>query len=141
MAAPTVGAVMADILPYLGVQKSEEPERVSLEDLTGLSRKEAEKQLKAQGLTSVFQGSEETVTDQLPKPGERVSTGSQVLVYLGQPPQTAVVPELLGKNRTACAYTAGEKGLAIQPEGNLDPNAIAIAQDPAPVRRCRRAAE
>lgn len=132
MAAPTVGAVMADILPYLGVQKSEEPERVSLEDLTGLSRKEAEKQLKAQGLTSVFQGSEETVTDQLPKPGERVSTGSQVLVYLGQPPQTAVVPELLGKNRTACAYTAGEKGLAIQPEGNLDPNAIAIAQDPAP---------
>lgn len=83
MAAPTVGAILADILPYLGVAKSEVPETVQVEDLRGRSRKEAEKMLKALELTPVFAGEGELVTDQLPLPGETAEKGSQVLVYLG----------------------------------------------------------
>jgi len=82
MAAPTVGAIMADILPYLGVEKAP-VETVVLEDLTGKTRKEAEKWLKEAGLTGVFQGLNETVTAQLPAPGTEVEKGSGVLVYLG----------------------------------------------------------
>ncbi len=82
MAAPTVGAIMADILPYLGVEKAP-VETVVLEDLTGKNRKEAEKWLKEAGLTGVFQGLNETVTAQLPAPGTEVEKGSGVLVYLG----------------------------------------------------------
>ena len=82
MAAPTVGAVMADVLPYLGVPRSQEPEMVDLPDLTGLTSKEAESALKELGLTAVFSGEGEIVVSQIPAPARQVAAGSQVIVYL-----------------------------------------------------------
>ena len=81
MAAPTVGAVMADILPYLEVASAPVP-GVELPDLTGLSPAEAEKKLKSIGLTPVFDGIGDYVCGQLPAAGQTVNTGTQVLVYL-----------------------------------------------------------
>ena len=82
MAAPTVGAVMGDILPYLGAVRREEPEKVILPDLTGLSKKEAEERLKELGLEAVFSGEGECVASQIPAPDQEVTTGSQVILYL-----------------------------------------------------------
>ena len=82
MAAPTVGAVLSDILPYLGVEKNETEAAAVLEDLTGLTRSQAEKILKEQSLTVLFVGEGETVTGQIPAAGETLYSGSQVLVYL-----------------------------------------------------------
>ena len=82
MAAPTVGAVMSDILPYLGVAKSEEPEQVTVPDLEGLTAGEAEAVLKEQGLEAVRSGEGETVASQIPVPGQQAAAGSQVIVYL-----------------------------------------------------------
>ena len=67
MAAPTVGAVMADILPYLQVERNYTDEeaagrQITLDDYTGLSLKEAQKQLKELGLTAEIVGTGETVT-------------------------------------------------------------------------------
>ena len=81
MAAPTVGAVLADILPYLEVPSTPVP-GVELPDLTGLTAQQAEKKLKQIGLTAVLEGSGEVVYAQLPAPGQTVLTGSQVLVYV-----------------------------------------------------------
>ena len=81
MAAPTVGAVMSDILPYLGVAKQEE-QAVSVADLTGCTPSEAEKLLKEQGLTARLLGNGDAVTGQIPAPGTNVPQNSQVLVYL-----------------------------------------------------------
>ena len=82
MAAPTVGAVMRDILPYLGAVRREEPEKVILPDLTGFAPKEAEKTLKELGLDAVFSGEGECVASQIPAPEQEVTTGSQVILYL-----------------------------------------------------------
>ena len=82
MAAPTVGAVMSDILPYLGVARSGETEKVTLPDLTGLTLAEAEIQLKALNLTAVFSGEGETVASQIPATGQEVNLGTQVILYL-----------------------------------------------------------
>ena len=82
MAAPTVGAVMSDILPYLGVSRSKEPETVELPDLTGLTSKEAESALKELGLTVVFSREGAVVSSQIPASGQQVEVGSQVIVYL-----------------------------------------------------------
>ena len=82
MAAPTVGAVMADILPYLGVVRSQEPEMVELPDLTGLTAKEAEATLKELGLAVVFSGEGAVVSSQIPAPAQQMAVGSQVIVYL-----------------------------------------------------------
>ena len=88
MAAPTVGGILSDILPYLGVEKTVLPEdaarEIVIEDFTGLTQKEAEKALKGLGLSACFSGSAETVTAQIPAAGSAVPVGSQVLLYLGE---------------------------------------------------------
>ena len=81
MAAPTVGAVLADILPYLEVKQQPVP-GVELPELVGLTAAEAEKKLKNIGLTAVLEGEGELVYDQLPSAGQTVATGTQVLVYI-----------------------------------------------------------
>ena len=85
MAAPTVGAVMADILPYLEVP-CEPGTCVEIPDLRGMTATQAEKELKKIGLTAVPDGSGAVITDQLPAAGSAVYTGTQVLVYLKESP-------------------------------------------------------
>ncbi len=125
MAAPTVGAVLADILPYLGVERTFSQEDAAgqelvVEDLTGLSQAEAAAQLKEQGLTAQFIGSGDTVTGQIPAAGQIVPGGSQLLVYMGQQAQTRMVsvPDFTGMNRQQASDAAGKLGLYILVTGN-----------------------
>ena len=127
MAAPTVGAVMADILPYLGVERTYSPEdlagqEILVDDLTGLTEKEAEDILKAAGLSSVFSGTGETVTGQIPAAGQTVPGGSQVLVYLGEAAEaeTVAVPDFAGMQRQQASDAAGTLGLYILVTGNSE---------------------
>ncbi len=125
MAAPTAGAVLADILPYLGVEQSFKEEDVAgktviLEDFTGLSRKEAEKILNTLGLKGKLLGEEETVTGQIPAAGKGVPGNSQVLLYFGDVPEdkTVVVPDFLGMTKNQAKKEAEKLGLYILPIGN-----------------------
>ena len=138
MAAPTVGAVMADILPYLGVaQNGAELDQtgkiIVMEDLSGLTDKESDNILKGKGLTAVKQGSGDTVTGQIPAAGQSVPAGSQVILYFGEdPPNTLVtVPDFTGMNRQQANDAAGKMGLYILSAGNLDlsPKVTAAMQD------------
>ena len=138
MAAPTVGAVMADILPYLGVEKTYAPEDaagqlVVLEDLTGMTPEEAQKALGKVGLTAVLRGEGETVTGQLPASGESVPGGSQVLLYLSEAtePEMVAVPDFTGMNRQQAVDAAGKAGLYILVSGNteISPQVTVVAQD------------
>lgn len=141
MAAPTVGAIMADILPYLGVPRNYTPEelpgqQISVPDLTGLSKKEAEKSLKELGLLAAFRGEGPQVLGQIPAAGQTLPGESQVLVYLESPeePGTVTVPDFLGKNKAQAAALAGPLGLYILPTGNpeADGAVTVIAQEPEP---------
>ena len=141
MAAPTVGAVMADILPYLGVRQNYTQEDAAgqvfvLDDLTGMTPKEAEKLLSQQYLTVRTVGNGETVTGQLPAAGESIAGGGQVLLYLGEEisQQEIVVPEFIGMNRQQANDAALSAGLNILISGNdgLEPNITVTKQDPAP---------
>ena len=132
MAAPTVGAVMADILPYLNVKKAQQTPQAQLEDMTGLSAQEAVKLLKEQGLTAQTLGTQETVTGQIPAPGEWVDEGSQVILYLGEQTETRLVavPDFIGMTRQQAFDAAGKLGLSINSTGNRDtaPNVTVTAQ-------------
>ena len=141
MAAPTVGAVMADILPYLGVEQtfSEEDAAgrvVIVDDLTGMTAKEAEKLLKEKNLTVRAVGEGESVTAQIPAPGQQISGNSQVLIYLGEeaPADTVVVPNFIGMNRQQAADAAAQLGLYILVAGNTDlsPKVTVTTQSVAP---------
>lgn len=131
MAAPTVGAVMADILPYLGVERTFSQEdlagqEIVLDAYTGLTAEEAERKLKNIGLSALVSGTGETVTGQIPAAGQTVPGGSQILLYLGQEPEQpmAAVPDFMGMNRQQASDAAGKLGLYILVKGN---NAISSA--------------
>lgn len=137
MAAPTVGAVMADILPYLGVKRSyseDNPagQEIIVEDFSGLTQNDAESKLKSNGLVGIFSGSGETVTTQIPAAGQSVPGGSEILLYLGEEiqPQMAGVPDFLGMNRQQASDAAGALGLYILVTGNdeISPNVTVTAQ-------------
>ena len=121
MAAPTVGAVMADILPYLEVSRAEQPRLAQVPDLTGLTGKEAQTTLAEAGLSAVFRGDDGQVTAQLPGAGTTLEQGSQVLVYLGEEiPDTAAVPDFSGMTPAQAAKAAADAGLTLRTAGNPD---------------------
>ena len=138
MAAPTVGAVMADILPYLGVAQ-QFPEgdvagkTVIMENMEGLSQNEAKKLLKNQSLSVRFVGDGDTVTGQIPAAGEVVPGGSEVLLYLGEemPDTMVTVPDFSGMNRQKASDEAGKLGIYILVAGNdqVAPTVTVAAQD------------
>ena len=133
MAAPTVGAVMADILPYLGLQQHYSEENIAsrqivVEDLTDMTRQDAENTLKEQSLTAHFIGSGDTVSGQIPAAGKTVPGGSQMIVYMGEEtPEIAVqVPDFTGMNRALATAAAGELGLLVLHKGNSDLSAHVV---------------
>ena len=137
MAAPTVGAVMADILPYLGVQRNYAPEELAgqeivVADCSGLTAGDAGRKLKELGLGCKTLGTGETVTDQIPSPGQRIPGGSEVLLYLGEEPaqRTVTVPDFSGMNRQQAADAAGALGLYLLVTGNgeVSPSVTVTAQ-------------
>ena len=127
MAAPTVGAVMADILPYLGVQRQYDEtdaagQEILMEDYTDLTAEEAGRKLRDNGLSAKCLGEGETVTGQLPAPGQTVPGGSQVLLYLGEEvqPRKVKVPDFAGMHRQQASDAAGLLGLYILVTGNQE---------------------
>ena len=138
MAAPTVGTVMADILPYLGVERKYSEEEaagktVIMEDLSGMTAEDAQKTLKQQGLTVHYSGQADTVTGQIPAAGQAVPGNSEVLLYLGEEPEERKVgvPDFTGMNRAQAEETAGRLGLYLLAEGNPDQSVpvTAVAQN------------
>ncbi len=141
MAAPTVGAVLADILPYLEVQQSFSQEEaasqlVVLEDMTGMDPEQAQKLLKAAGLEARLEGTGTAVIGQIPAAGQSIPGGSQVLLYLEEPaaPRQVPVPDFTGMNRQQASDAAGAAGLYILPQGNMkiDSRVTAVTQEIAP---------
>ena len=141
MAAPTVGAVLADILPYLGVKQNwtdADPagQKILLPSLHGLTAADAERKLKETGLTAYVSGTGDTVTAQIPAAGETIPGGSQVLLYLGENPgeESVKVPDFSGMNRSQAAEAAGKQGLYLLVTGNtnLMPTVTVTAQDIPP---------
>ena len=133
MAAPTVGAVMADILPYLGVEKTGEAAQTAVvADCMGMTVQEAQKCLKDAGLNAVCSGAAEAVTGQIPAPGTEVPLGSEVLLYFGTQTQQrqAAVPDFIGLTRQQASDLAGQNGLYIQIKGNtgLEATVVVTAQ-------------
>ena len=120
MAAPTAGAVLSDILTYLGVGRTEVPQTVIMPDISGMTLKEAAAALKALGLNMKTSGNDGIITGQIPAAGQSVPSGSQVLIYLGETPEeeTIKVPDFAGMTRQQASDAAGALGLYILVTGN-----------------------
>mgnify|MGYP000410634363 FL=1 len=141
MAAPVVGKMMADILPYLGYEPEYTDSELAAADkavpeLTGMSITQAKSALSESGLGCRVIGEGDTVTDQLPRAGAVIAAGSEVLLYAGQnpAPTTETMPDLRGLSYEAARQRLGELGLYLTAEnGVTDPAAqLVSAQSTAP---------
>ena len=129
MAAPVVGKMMADILPYLGY----EPEYTDAElenidrpvpEVAGMSLAEAQRALTESGFKSRIIGEGDTVTDQLPRPGVVIASGSEVLLYAGQSPAPTqeTMPDVRGLSYAEAVERLGDIGVYLS-SGNSSTDA------------------
>lgn len=140
IAAPVVGNIMSEILPYLGVEPqytAEEEQKLSVKtpNTVGQNVSQIETSLKNAGLNPVVQGSGQTVTSQVPEAGQPIPRGGKVILYTGNAAvqSTATVPNVVGMTPSEANSAIAAEGLNIDLVGTglTDSGEKAFQQSPA----------
>lgn len=142
IAAPAVGRIIEDVLPYLGyepqyTEENAEKISVSVPNINGLTVQEALEKLDKLGLKINPKGSGEKVNNQIPAPGTKLHKGSVVIAYTQEEEKkgTVIVPAVIGmtyENARVSLENAGIK-MEIDSSGvveNLTADYIAVSQSP-----------
>ena len=133
MVAPTASTVMAEILPYLGIEPSYSAEELLGMDTTvpnviGSTVEQAKEKLKERALSYKIVGDGDTITDQTPAGGAIIPGKSTVILYASaaKPTDKCVVPHLLGKTPSEANTAATAAGLLIRFSGTTGSESSAI---------------
>ena len=133
MVAPTAITVMAEILPYLGIEPSYSAEELLGMDTTvpnviGSTVEQAKEKLKERALSYKIVGDGDTSTDQTPAGGAIIPGKSTVILYASaaKPTDKCVVPHLLGKTPSEANTAATAAGLLIRFSGTTGSESSAI---------------
>ena len=133
MVAPVASSIMAEVLPYLGIEPSYSAEELLGMDTTvpnviGMSVEEAKSRLTERGLSCKVNGDGDTVTDQTPAGGAIIPGKSAVILYAGADKSTAKckVPHLIGKTPSEANTAATGAGLFIRFSGTTGSESSAV---------------
>lgn len=133
MAAPTVGKIMADVLPYMGVEAQYSEEElanadVSVPNISGMTVEQAKAALEEQGLSSRVIGEGGAVTDQLPAANAYIAMGSTVIIYAGAEPseELETVPDLVGHTYSEARQMLEYYGLFIRSSTGISPDSRTV---------------
>ena len=121
MVAPYSSAIMAEILPYLGIEPSYSAEELMGVDTTvpnviGMTVQEAKDRMKERGFTCKIEGDGEEITDQTPVGGAIIPGKSTVVLYAGaeKTDKMCTVPSLVGRTAAEANTAAANAGLLIR---------------------------
>jgi len=124
MAAPVVGKMLADILPYMGVEPvydGDDAEKmdVSMPQLCGLELHEAVDILEENNLRYRTIGNGDRINAQLPVAGLDIAAGTQVILYLSAQvsQDLETMPRLEGMTYSQARDLLSHYGLYIQSSG------------------------
>ncbi len=140
IAGPIFSKIMAEALPYLGVEAKYTDEEYANLDMVsptvvGMTLSEAYSQLDELGLSYSVIGSEdesELVTQQIPESGSPVPKTGKVVLYTSGYDESAVlteVPSLTGMDLANAGYAAALSGLQISVTGALTDTSTVSIQD------------
>lgn len=127
IAAPMAGALIANILDYMGVEKQYSSDELAGADtmmprVIGQELTVAKGALQNQGFECRTVGTGSIVTAQVPAAGAYIPGGSNVVLYLGDEAPAAQVetPDLSGMSPTAAKAKLEEQGLFMRATGVVD---------------------
>ncbi len=141
VAAPVVGSIMAEALPYLGVEKVLTEKEQSLADVTlgsyiGQEPHAATAKLEYSKLSGRIVGAGARVVRQVPEQGTALPPGSTVLLYTEESTEatTVTVPDVRGMSGIVANRELINAGLNIRVSGaDIDGGSVvAAAQNIAP---------
>lgn len=139
IAAPVVGNIFKEILPYLGVEphyteKELQNLDVSTPQVTGGLVSDALRQINAKGLNYRTVGEGDTVLRQVPASGQPIPRGSTVILYTDNTERgtTVTVPSVVGMSGAAANAAVINAGLNIKIAG-IDIDSVgSVAQSQSP---------
>ena len=121
MVAPVASKIMAEILPYLGIEPTYTAEELMGADTTvpyvvGMTREEAQQRVKDRGFGCQIVGDGDTITDQTPAGGAIIPGNATVILYAGAEKATELctVPNLLGRTASEANSLASSAGLILR---------------------------
>ena len=142
MVAPTASQIMAEILPYLGIEPDYTAEELAgvdaaVPNVVGRTAADAKTILESAGFACKTVGNGETVTDQTPAGGAIVPNNANIILYLGTEKSDApcTVPNVVGKTAAQANQALSDAGLIMKVAGATSAtsgNVFAITQDKEP---------
>ena len=139
IAAPVVGNILADILPYIGIEPEYSEEdlqsiEISVPYLIGEQPYEAQNTLKSGGFNVYTVGDGDKVIKQIPGAGEPLAKGGTVVLYTDKESteKTVKVPDVIGLSGQQASKALTNKNLNIKISGMdiSEGNTKAISQTP-----------
>ncbi len=124
IAAPVVGAVLNETLPYLGYQPQFTAEElaekeIKVPNLVGMKPHDAQAELRTKGLAARFIGNGPDVLRQIPLPGQTMPKGSTVYLYTEEDllKDNIQVPSVVGLSAAEANTLLVDLGLNIELRG------------------------
>ena len=132
IAAPLAGKILADIMPYLGMEPQYTGEElfgtdVIVPQLKAL-RSGSEEGLDKKNMKYKVVGEGDVVTDQLPAYGAKVTSSAEVVLYMGEQLHevTVTVPNVIMMSPEKANKTLTDAGLYMMPTGAIKSRASTI---------------
>lgn len=133
MVAPVASGVMAELLPYLGIEPTYSAEELvgadaSVPNLVGEKRSEAEKKLKELGFGCRIIGEAESVTNQTPLGGAIVPNNAEIILYCGEEKSNApcIVPNVIGDSASVANQKLTNAGLIMSISGATNRSSASV---------------
>jgi stage V sporulation protein D (sporulation-specific penicillin-binding protein) len=139
IAAPVVKNILAESLQYMGIEPEYTQDEltmvdISVPDVTGKTRKEAETMLKELGIGISIKGSGDIILDQVPKAYSKLAKNSKVVAYTeGEESKKSItIPNVVGCYASEANKGIINAGLNVRIKGLSTSGGVAICTEQSP---------